>query len=81
MDLGAAVRDSNGMSDSDMFETVNSVFLDDAMLDGKTIQFTHPPVGAGGALESEYNYIFDGPFAGKYEWDPTIGPGGAAVAR
>jgi hypothetical protein len=81
MDLWAAVRDSNGMSERDMFETVNSVFLDDAMLEGKTIEFSYPPEGAGGALEDEYKYIFEGPFAGKYDWDPTIGPGGAAVPR
>jgi hypothetical protein len=83
LDLWAAVRDSNGLDDSAMFDTVNSVFLDDAMLDGKTIEFSYPPEGAGGALEREYNYIFDpdGPFAGSYRWDPSLGPGGTAVPR
>ena len=56
-DLWAAVRDSNGMSEGDMFDTVNSVILDDAMLDGKTIEFTYPPEGAGGALQKEFEYI------------------------
>jgi filamentous hemagglutinin len=82
VDLWNAVEEANHFGGSDMFDAANAPFLDDIMMDGKTIIFSHDPLSArpGSYLEMEYQYIFEnGPFAGTYRWDPTVGPHGAAV--
>ncbi|PZU33751.1 MAG: hypothetical protein DI577_00190 [Microbacterium sp.] len=88
VDLWGAVQNANGLSNSDMFETLNAPFLDDVMTSRMNIQFSHSPLDASGnvvsgALGSEFRHIFDanGPFAGLYEWVPTLGPHGTAVPR
>lgn len=83
IDLWESVRDANGFtSNADLFDALNAPFLDDILVDNKTIVFTHDPLAApkGSFLATEYDYIFrTGPFVGSYRWEPSVGVAGAAV--
>lgn len=52
-----AVGPRHGLSYDDMFTVYNAAFLDDAILKGKTVHFSHNPVGDGGYLGMELEYL------------------------
>jgi hypothetical protein len=90
IDLWSAVRDANRFNPrstldmaapDDMFEGLNAPFLDDVIASRKTILFSQDPTvePVGTYLRMEFDYITKGPFAGLYEWDPSIGPAGGLV--
>lgn len=59
-DLGnewSAIRTRFGLSEQEMFDLFNRPFLDDIIQEGKTIRFSHDPVGDLGALGDELNYL------------------------
>jgi hypothetical protein len=51
------VQDKYDLTDNEMFEYFNVPVLDDALSGGKTIRFSHDPIGDDGALGKEWKYI------------------------
>jgi hypothetical protein len=51
------IRVQQGLSNDDMFTLYNAAFLDDAILKGKTIEFSHDPVNDPGYLGMELEYL------------------------
>ena len=51
------IAGSHGLKDDNMFDLFNRPFLDDLILDGKPVRFTHSPEGDPGALGKELKYL------------------------
>lgn len=51
------VKSQYNYTDNDMFDAFNKPYLDQQISQGKTINFSHDPIHANGALKDEYNYL------------------------
>lgn len=62
-----AIKTKYGYTDNDMFKLFNESFLDDGIDAGKTLQFSHNPVGDKGALGMKFEYLK----ANNYKWNSS----------
>lgn len=65
-DKWGKIKNTYNLTDDSMFKLFNLPALDDAIKNGKTIQFTHDPVYDRGALGKELKYLI----GNGYEFDP-----------